>query len=108
MPEEKLKWILTHDSHELKKGDIYEGKKLPAWLVGKANPVSSDSFEVASPGADDLKKLKAELAAQTKRADDAETKLAAAESTHATALAAEAKRADEAVAALNAATKKDK
>lgn len=108
MPEEKLKWILTHDSHELKKGEIYEGKSLPAWLVGKANPVSSDAFEVATPGAAELKKLNAELTAQTKRADDAETKLAAAETAHATALAAETKRADDAVAALEAATKKDK
>lgn len=35
---DKKRWLLTHDSHELKKGEIYEGDKLPAWLVGKAVP----------------------------------------------------------------------
>lgn len=106
MPEEKQKWILTHDSHELKKGDIYEGVSLPAWLAGKANPVSADAFEVATPGAAELKKLKAELTAQTKRADEAEEKLAAAETAHVTALAAQTKRADEALTALADAQKK--
>lgn len=37
---ENKKWMLTHDSHELKKGDIYEGASLPVWLEGKANPIS--------------------------------------------------------------------
>ncbi|GEM_PF-1030791 len=37
---ETQKWMLTHDSHELKKGDIYEGVSLPVWLEGKANPIS--------------------------------------------------------------------
>lgn len=36
MSDKKQKWILTHDSHELKKGDVYEGTTLPAWLNGKA------------------------------------------------------------------------
>lgn len=37
--EDEKKWVLTHDSHDLKKGQIYEGKELPAYLVGKAVPV---------------------------------------------------------------------
>lgn len=74
----KQKWILTHDSHALKKGDIFEGETLPAWLQGKANPVSADLFEVATPDDEVLEKLKADLAAETKRADDAEAALKAA------------------------------
>ena len=54
------KFILTHDSHKLKKGTIWEGDSLPLWLAGKARPVSDDAFEVATPGAD-IKKLSAEL-----------------------------------------------
>ncbi|MFT4271198.1 MAG: hypothetical protein QM578_09320 [Pantoea sp.] len=103
MPEEKQKWILTHDSHELKKGEVYEGATLPAWLAGKAAPVSADAFEVATPGAADVKKLKAENTSLTKRAETAESSLAEAT----TKLEAETKRADEAVAALEAATKKE-
>lgn len=38
--EELKKWVLTHDSHELKKGEFFEGNELPAWLVGKAVPVT--------------------------------------------------------------------
>lgn len=60
MADEKTqKWMLTHDSHSLKKGEIYEGASLPAWLAGKATPVSDRVFEVATPG--ELKKLQAEL-----------------------------------------------
>ncbi len=103
MPEEKQKWIVTHDSHKLKKGEIYEGTELPAWLAGKANPVSADAFEVSTPGAAELKKLKAEITALTKRAEAAEAGLAEADSK----LEAETKRADEAEAALAEATKKD-
>ena len=103
MPEEKQKWILTHDSHELKKGEVYEGATLPAWLAGKATPVSADAFEVSTPGAADVKKLKAEITALTKRAETAESSLAEAN----TKLEAETKRADEAAAALTAATKKE-
>lgn len=55
----KQKWMLTHDSHELKKGQIYEGEELPLWLVGKAIPVSDQVLEVATPG--ELGKLKADL-----------------------------------------------
>lgn len=40
-----MKWILTHDSHHLKKGDVYEGDNLPAWLVGKASLVEEKSFK---------------------------------------------------------------
>lgn len=104
MPEEKQKWIVTHDSHKLKKGEIYEGTELPAWLAGKANPLSADAFVVSTPGGADLEKLKADLAAQTQRADEAEAKLVTAEED----LTAETKRADEAVAALEAANKKAK
>lgn len=35
---DKKRWVLTHDSHELKKGEIYEDESLPAWLAGKAVP----------------------------------------------------------------------
>ncbi|MEM0567616.1 hypothetical protein [Salmonella enterica] len=38
---DKKRWVLTHDSHELKKGQIYEGETLPAWLVGKAVPATT-------------------------------------------------------------------
>lgn len=104
MPEEKQKWIVTHDSHKLKKGEIYEGTELPAWLAGKANPLSAGAFVVSTPDGADLEKLKADLAAQTQRADEAEAKLV----TSAEALTVETKRADEAVAALEAANKKAK
>lgn len=100
MNDKKQKWILTHDSHELKKGDVYEGTTLPAWLNGKASPVSADVFEVATPGGAELEKLKAELTAETQRADAAEKELSAAQQAHAEALEAEKKRADAAEAAL--------
>lgn len=29
------KWLVKYDSHQQKKGDIYEGDVLPLWLVGK-------------------------------------------------------------------------
>lgn len=104
----KQKWILTHDSHALKKGEIYEGDTLPAWLQGKATPLAADSFEVATPGGAVLEKLQADLAAETKRADDAVAAQAKALEDHAAALAAETKRADDAEAALKAATSKAK
>lgn len=44
-----MKFLLTHDSHELKKGEIYEGDSLPLWLVGKATPLTEKAFEVATP-----------------------------------------------------------
>ncbi|HEJ7996874.1 TPA: hypothetical protein SMI16_002303 [Serratia liquefaciens] len=56
------KWIVTHDSHKLEKGEFYEGETLPLWLVGKATPVAAQSFEVATPNAE-LAKLSAELEA---------------------------------------------
>ncbi len=60
MPNEKTqKWILTHDSHELKKGEAYEGTELPLWLSGKAVLVGDAEFEVATPG--QLVKLQADL-----------------------------------------------
>lgn len=59
MAEEKQKWMLTHDSHELKKGEIYEGESLPLWLAGKTIPVSGQVLEVATPG--ELQKLQADL-----------------------------------------------
>jgi len=57
--EKKQKWVLTHDSHELKKGQVYEGEKLPLWLVGKAIPVSEQTLEVATPA--EVAKLQASL-----------------------------------------------
>lgn len=59
MAEKKQKWLLTHDSHELKKGDIYEGVELPLWLNGKAHPLAERTFEVATP--DELVKLQSDL-----------------------------------------------
>lgn len=44
-----MKYLVTHDSHELKKGDIYEGDRLPLWLVGKATKIAEKAFEVATP-----------------------------------------------------------
>lgn len=41
MAGKEQKWMLTHDSHELKKGEVYKGETLPLWLVGKAIPVSA-------------------------------------------------------------------
>lgn len=108
MSDKKQKWILTHDSHKLKKGEVYEGTTLPAWLNGKATLVSADIFEVATPGSAVLEKLKAELAAQTQRADAAEKDLTTAQQAHIAALEAETKRADAAEAALIEATKKGK
>jgi len=63
MAEKKQKWLLTHDSHELKKGDIYEGVELPLWLTGKAQPLAERTFEVATP--DELGKLQADLTEAT-------------------------------------------
>lgn len=57
--ETKKKWMLTHDSHKLVKGDIYEGEYLPLWLSGKAIPVSEQVLEVATPG--ELAKLRTDL-----------------------------------------------
>ncbi|EAN3488455.1 hypothetical protein EFJ13_12675 [Salmonella enterica] len=59
MAGKEQKWMLTHDSHELKKGEVYKGETLPLWLVGKAIPVSDQVLEVATPG--DLQKLQADL-----------------------------------------------
>ncbi|MDV6997155.1 hypothetical protein RXA30_11770, partial [Dickeya solani] len=59
--EKKLKWMLTHDSHELKKGEIFEGNSLPLWLSGKAIPVSDQVLEVATPDSGAIAKLQAEL-----------------------------------------------
>ncbi|NPE52406.1 hypothetical protein E0I03_15370 [Dickeya dadantii] len=59
MADEKQKWLLTHDSHELKKGEVYEGDSLPPWLAGKAIPVSDQVLEVATPA--DVQKLQADL-----------------------------------------------
>lgn len=36
----KRRWILTHDSHKLKKGEIFEGTALPPYLAGKAVPAA--------------------------------------------------------------------
>lgn len=59
MAGKEQKWLLTHDSHELKKGEVYKGETLPLWLVGKAIPVSDQALEVATPA--DVQKLQAEL-----------------------------------------------
>lgn len=59
--EKKQKWMLTHDSHTLKKGEIYQGESLPAWLSGKAIPVSDQVLEVATPDSEAVAKLQTEL-----------------------------------------------
>lgn len=59
MAGKEQQWLLTHDSHELKKGEVYKGETLPLWLVGKAIPVGDQVLEVATPA--DLKKLQADL-----------------------------------------------
>ena len=59
MAGKEQKWLLTHDSHELKKGEVYKGETLPLWLAGKAIPVSDQVLEVATPA--DVQKLRADL-----------------------------------------------
>lgn len=59
MAGKEQQWLLTHDSHELKKGEVYKGETLPLWLVGKVIPVGDQVLEVATPA--DLKKLQADL-----------------------------------------------
>ncbi|CAA0328481.1 hypothetical protein [Klebsiella pneumoniae] len=59
MAGKEQQWLLTHDSHELKKGEVYKGETLPLWLVGKAIPVGDQVLEVATPA--DLQKLQADL-----------------------------------------------
>ncbi|MEG9424929.1 hypothetical protein [Citrobacter freundii] len=59
MAGKEQKWLLTHDSHELKKGEVYKGETLPLWLVGKAIPVSDQVLEVATTA--DIQKLQADL-----------------------------------------------
>lgn len=48
MAGKEQQWLLTHDSHELKKGEVYKGETLPLWLVGKAIPVGDQVLEVAT------------------------------------------------------------
>lgn len=64
---DKKRWVLTHDSHELKKGQIYEGEILPAWLAGKA--VLSTASAVPAEGVtlaqfDEVKALNDALTAE--------------------------------------------
>ena len=59
MAGKEKKWLLTHDSHELKKGEVYKGETLPLWLAGKAIPVSDQVLEAATPA--DVQKLQADL-----------------------------------------------
>ena len=73
MAEKEQKWLLTHDSHELKKGEVYTGKSLPLWLVGKAIPVSDQMLEVATPG--DLEKLQADLEEANKQLAELQKKV---------------------------------
>ncbi|EOZ5211597.1 hypothetical protein ACQSIO_000138 [Escherichia coli] len=44
MAGKEQKWLLTHDSHELKKGEVYKGETLPLWLAGKAIPVALEAL----------------------------------------------------------------
>lgn len=53
-----MKWVLTHDSHELKKGDVYEADSLPSWLVGKVYLAEDRVFEVATPDKDETPQQK--------------------------------------------------
>ncbi|AUU92369.1 hypothetical protein C2U55_26540 [Enterobacteriaceae bacterium ENNIH3] len=73
MAEKEQKWLLTHDSHELKKGEVYTGDSLPLWLVGKAIPVGDQVLEVATP--DDMKKLQADLEEAKKQLSELQKKV---------------------------------
>jgi hypothetical protein len=58
MAGKEQKWLLTHDSHELKKGEVYKGETLPCgWW--ESDPVSDQVLEVATPA--DVQKLQADL-----------------------------------------------
>ena len=72
MAGKEQKWLLTHDSHELKKGEVYKGETLPLWLVGKAIPVSDQVLEVATTA--DVQKLQAELGEAQKQIDELKKK----------------------------------
>jgi hypothetical protein len=72
MAGKEQKWLLTHDSHELKKGEVYKGESLPLWLVGKAIPVSDQVLEVATPS--DVQKLQADLDEAQKQIDELKKK----------------------------------
>ncbi len=50
MAGKEQQWLLTHDSHELKKGEVYKGETLPLWLVGKAIPVEDHGAGGGDPG----------------------------------------------------------
>ena len=72
MAGKEQKWLLTHDSHKLKKGEVYAGESLPLWLVGKAIPVSDQVLEVATPA--DVQKLQADLDEAQKQIDELKKK----------------------------------
>ena len=72
MAGKEQQWLLTHDSHELKKGEVYKGETLPLWLVGKAIPVGDQVLEVATPA--DLQKLQADLDEDQKQLADLQKK----------------------------------
>ncbi|HAT7730609.1 TPA: hypothetical protein JAX37_002460 [Enterobacter cloacae] len=72
MAGKEQKWLLTHDSHELKKGEVYKGDTLPLWLAGKAIPVSDQVLEVATPA--DVQKLQADLDEAQKQIDELKKK----------------------------------
>lgn len=42
-------WLVKHDSHREKAGDVFEGDELPWYLAGKAVPTTKQVFEVATP-----------------------------------------------------------
>ena len=72
MAGKEQKWLLTHDSHELKKGEVYKGETLRLWLAGKAIPVSDQVLEVATPA--DVQKLQADLDEAQKQIDELKKK----------------------------------
>ena len=72
MAGKEQQWLLTHDSHELKKDEVYKGETLPLWLVGKAIPVGDQVLEVATPA--DLQKLQADLDEAQKQIDELKKK----------------------------------
>ena len=72
MAGKEQKWLLTHDSHELKKGEVYKSETLPLWLAGKAIPVSDQVLEVATPA--DVQKLQADLDEAQKQIDELKKK----------------------------------
>ena len=73
---DKKRWMLTHDSHKLKKGEIYEGDELPAWLAGKAIPATAPTVPHDSVSQEVFDEMKATNDALTAEVATLKTQLA--------------------------------